>query len=334
MFAVPIKELLEAGVHFGCRASRWNPKMQTYIFGKRNLIHIIDLRQTLRGMIRATTFLQRLVAEGNQVLYVGTKRQAQGVVVDAAREVNMPVVSERWLGGTLTNFATVRSRLARLEELELMERDGSMAKHSKKRIASLMREKRKIFRNLDGLRNMEKLPGAVIVVDPRKEHNAVKEANKLGIPVIAVLDTDCDPEPIDIPIPGNDDAMRSIQVLIKKLSEAIAAGNTAYAQWLQEEQKRIAQEEAKRAEEQKKLEEATKRRAAEREALKAAQEKLRQEREAAAQPPADAGDAAPAAPAGDAPAAPAADAPAAAKDAPTGDAETKPGPAGPESVEG
>ena len=289
--------------------------MSPYIFGKRNLIHIIDLRQTLRGMIRATTFLQRLVAEGHQVLYVGTKRQAQAVVVDAAREVGMPVVSERWLGGTLTNFATVRSRLARLEELELMERDGSMQKHSKKRIASLMREKRKIFRNLDGLRNMENLPAAVIVVDPRKEHNAVKEANKLGIPVIAVLDTDCDPQPIDIPIPGNDDAMRSIQVLIKKLSEAIAAGNTAHAQWMQEEEKRVVAEEAKRAEEQKKVEEAAKRRAAEREALKAAQEKLRQEREAVGQtaPP------------------PAADAPAA--DAPTGDAETKPGPAGPESVE-
>ena len=201
-----------------------------------------------------------------------------------------------------------------------MERDGSMQKHSKKRIASLMREKRKIFRNLDGLRNMENLPAAVIVVDPRKEHNAVKEANKLGIPVIAVLDTDCDPQPIDIPIPGNDDAMRSIQVLIKKLSEAIAAGNTAHAQWMQEEEKRVAQEGAKRAEEQKKIEEAAKRRVAEREALKAAQERLRQEREAAGQtappPPADA---------------PAADAPAA--DAPTGDAETKPGPAGPESVE-
>jgi len=298
-------------------------------------------------MIRATTFLQRLVAEGQQVLYVGTKRQAQSVVVENAREVQMPVVSERWLGGTLTNFSTVRSRLARLEELETMEADGSMKAFSKKRVASLMREKRKIYRNLDGLRNMEKLPGAMIIVDPRKEHNAVKEANKLGIPVIAVLDTDCDPEPIDIPIPGNDDAMRSIQVLVKKLSEAVAAGNTAHAQWLQEEQKRLAEEEAKKAAEQKQLEEAQKRRAAEREALKAAQEKLRQERAAADAPAADAPAAdapaadAPAAdaPAADAPAAdaPAADAPAAdapAADAPTGDAETRPGPEGPETVEG
>jgi small subunit ribosomal protein S2 len=279
MFAVPVKELLEAGVHFGTRASRWNPKMHPFIFGKRNLIHIIDLRQTLRGLLRATAFLQRLAAEGHQVLFVGTKRQAQTVVVDAAREVNMPFVAERWLGGTLTNFQTIRARLQRLNELETMERDGSHADFSKKHISSLNRERKKIFRNLDGLRAMEKLPGALVVVDPRKEHIAVKEANKLGIPVIAILDTDCDPEPVDIPIPGNDDSMRSIQVLTKKLTEAIAAGNTAFAQWLQEEEKRRAEDESKRAEEQAKLEEAQRRRSEEREKLKAAQERLRQERE-------------------------------------------------------
>lgn len=280
MFAVPVKELLEAGVHFGTRASRWNPKMHPYIFGKRNLIHIIDLRQTLRGLLRATAFLQRLVAEGNQVLFVGTKRQAQPVIVEAAREVGMPFVAERWLGGTLTNFQTIRSRLQRLDELEGMDRDGSISEFSKKHISSLNRERRKIFRNLDGLRIMDKLPGALIVVDPKKEHNAVREANKLGIPVIAVLDTDCDPEPVDIAIPGNDDSMRSIQVLTRKLTEAIAAGNTAFAQWLKEEEKRRAEEEERRAEEQAKLEEAQRRRAEEREKLKAAQERLRQEREA------------------------------------------------------
>ena len=282
MFTVPVKELLEAGVHFGTRASRWNPKMNPYIFGKRNLIHIIDLRQTLRGLLRGTAFLQRLVAEGNQVLFVGTKRQAQGVVSDVAKEVKMPFVCERWLGGTLTNFDTIRNRLARLEELEGMEQDGSISQYSKKRISSLMREKRKIFRNLDGLRSMDKMPGALVVVDPKKEHIAVKEANKLGIPVIAILDTDCDPQPVDIPIPGNDDAMRSIQVLVKKLAESVAAGNTAYAQFLAEEQKRRAEEEGKRKEEQKKLEEAQRRRQEEREALKAAQERLRKEREAEA----------------------------------------------------
>jgi small subunit ribosomal protein S2 len=278
MFAVPVKDLLEAGVHFGCRASRWNPKMAPFIFGKRNLIHIIDLRQTLRGLIRATTFLQRLVAEGHQVLYVGTKRQAASVIIECAQSVNMPFVAERWLGGTLTNFQTVRSRLARLTELEAMEGDGSLATMSKKAVASVLREKRKVHRNLHGIRKMDKLPGAVIVVDPRKEHNAVSEANKLGIPVVGVLDTDCDPTPLDIPIPGNDDAMRSIQVLLKKLTESVAAGNTAYSQWLAEEQKRRAEEEAKRLEEQRKIEEQQRRREQQREALRAAQERLRHER--------------------------------------------------------
>jgi small subunit ribosomal protein S2 len=331
MFAVPVKDLLEAGVHFGCRASRWNPKMAPYIFGKRNLIHIIDLRQTLRGLIRATTFLQRLVAEGHNVLYVGTKRQAQPVIIESAREVRMPFVSERWLGGTLTNFSTIRSRLARLEELEGMETDGTMRTYSKKRQAALIRERRKIFRNLDGIRGMEKLPAALIVVDPRKEHNAVLEANKLGIPVIGILDTDCDPEPVDIKIPGNDDAMRSIQILVRKLTEAIAAGNTAHAQWLQEEQKRRAEDESRKAEEQKKVEEAARRRAQEREALKAAQEKLRQEREAAsAAAPQPAPAPTPTSSAGEAPDAP--KAPVAPTEAPTGEAETKPGPEGPEPI--
>lgn len=301
MFAIPVKDLLEAGVHFGCRASRWNPAMSPFIFGKRNLIHIIDLRQTLRGLIRATAFLQRLTAEGHQVLFVGTKRQAQPVVKELAQSVGQPFVCERWLGGTLTNFGTIRSRLARLEELETLEA-GDISGMSKKRFASLMREKRKVFRNLDGIRNMEKMPGAMLVIDPRKEHNAVREANRLGIPVIAILDTDCDPGPIDIPIPGNDDAMRSIRLLLGKLCEAIASGNTAHAQFLQEEQKRRAEEDAKRAEEAKKLEEAQKRRKAERDALKAAQDKLRKEREGQGDAPAADAPATPeAAPAGDAP---------------------------------
>lgn len=285
MYLVPVKDLLEAGVHFGCRASRWNPRMAPYIFGRRNLIHIIDLKHTLRGLIKATTFLQRLVAEGNQVLFVGTKRQAQGVIQECARQVDMPYVSERWLGGILTNFETIRSRLRRLEQLESLQEDGTLEKYSKKRKASLLREMRKIRRNLDGVRNMERLPGAVIVVDPRKEYNAVKEANKLGIPVVAVLDTDCDPEPVDIAIPGNDDSMRSIQVLLKKLSESIQAGLTAYSQWLEEEKKRRAEEEARKAEEQRKVQEAARRRAEERAALKAAQDKLRKERQEAESKP-------------------------------------------------
>ncbi len=286
MFAVPVKDLLEAGVHFGCRASRWNPKMSPFIFGKRNLIHIIDLRQTLRGMIRATTFLQRLVADGQQVLFVGTKRQAAPVIIECAQAVKMPFVSERWLGGTLTNFSTIRSRLARLGELEHMEGTGTLGAMSKKEASSLLREKRKVFRNLNGIRNMDKLPGAMIIVDPRREHNAVREANKLGIPVVGILDTDCDPDPVDIPIAGNDDSMRSIQILLKKLPEAISAGSTAFAQFLQEEEKRRADEDQKKYDDQKKLEEAQRRRQAERDALRAAQERLRRERDAQGQAPA------------------------------------------------
>jgi small subunit ribosomal protein S2 len=289
MFAVPVKDLLEAGVHFGCRASRWNPRMKPYIFGKRNLIHIIDLRESLRGIIKATTFLQRLTAEGHQVIFVGTKRQAAPVVQECATSVNMPLVTERWLGGTLTNFATIRGRMKALMELESQALDPQFASRPKKEQATVLRDKRKMLRNLDGLRRMEKLPGAMVVVDPKKEHNAVREANKLGIPVIAILDTDCDPTVIDIPIPGNDDSMRSIQVLLKKLTEAVAAGNTAYAQWQAAEEKRRADEEAQRQEEQKKEQEAARRsaerRAAEVEALKAAQARLRAERAAKAEAP-------------------------------------------------
>ena len=279
MFVVSPKDLLEAGVHFGCRASRWNPKMAPYIFGRRNLIHIIDLKETLRGLIRATTFLQRLATEGKEILFVGTKRQAQGVVRDAAERGGQHYVIERWLGGTLTNFSTIRSRLRRLEELEAIEEEGSLTGLSKKAMASLMREKRKIYRNLNGIRKMDRLPGAVVVVDPRRENNAVKEASKLGIPVIAILDTDCDPDPIDIPIPGNDDSMRSILVLLNKLTEAIMAGSTAHAQWLAEEAKKRAADEAAKAENQAKLEEARKRRRDERERLEQAQRKLKEEQE-------------------------------------------------------
>ncbi|MSR74706.1 MAG: 30S ribosomal protein S2 [Planctomycetes bacterium] len=284
MIAVPVKDLLEAGVHFGCRASRWNPRMKPFIFGKRNLIHIIDLRESLRGLIKATTFLHRLAAEGNQVLFVGTKRQASPVIQECAGLVKMPMVTERWLGGTLTNFTTIRARMKALMELEAILLDESFAERPKKEQASIMRDKRKMFRNLDGLRTMERLPGALVIVDPKKEHNAVREANKLGIPVIAILDTDCDPRMVDIPIPGNDDSMRSIQVLVKALAEAVAAGNTAYAQWQAAEEKRRADDEAQRREEEKKEQDATRksaeRRAAEMDALKAAQQRLRAERAA------------------------------------------------------
>jgi small subunit ribosomal protein S2 len=220
-----VKDLLESGVHFGHRVSRWNPKMEQYIFGKRNLIHIINLRETLKGLFRAHNFLQKLCAEGKEVLIVGTKRQAKAVVEAEAKRCNMPYVTERWLGGTLTNFETITCRLERLHELEKMEETGESALLSKKELARFNREKRKLLRNLGGIRHMKRLPGAVIIVDPRREQNALKESYKLGLPTICLIDTDSDPELVDIPIPGNDDAMRSIQVILHRLTDAVIGGN-------------------------------------------------------------------------------------------------------------
>ncbi len=236
MSIISVKNLLEAGVHFGHRASRWNPKMAPYIYGKRNLIHIINLRETVKGIIKAYHFLSKVTAEGHEILFVGTKRQAKKVVREEALQCKMHYVSERWLGGTLTNFETIRKRLARLEELERMEEDGSMEALSKKMMSSLRREKKKIQRNLDGIRNMSSLPSALVVVDPLKERIAVLEAIKLNIPTIALMDTDSDPHIIDIPIPCNDDAMRSIEVICSKLTEAICQGSAIW-----EEKKRIEQ---------------------------------------------------------------------------------------------
>ena len=224
MAVVSVKELLDSGVHFGHRVSRWNPKMEPFIFGKRNLIHIIDLRETLKGLIRGVNFLQRLTADGREILFVGTKRQAKAVVESEARRSGMHYVTERWLGGTLTNFETITKRLDRLEELEAQELDGTTSMMKKKQLSSFMREKRKLLRNLEGIRNMKKLPGAVVIVDPRREHIALKEAYKLGIPSICLIDTDSDPELVDIPIPGNDDAMRSIQVILHALTDSVVQG--------------------------------------------------------------------------------------------------------------
>ncbi|HOQ86779.1 MAG TPA: 30S ribosomal protein S2, partial [Phycisphaerae bacterium] len=180
-----VKNLIESGVHFGHRASRWNPKMRPYIFGKRNLIHIIDIRETVKGLLRARKFLAQVAAKGDDVLFVGTKRQARAAVIKAAERTNMHYVAERWLGGTLTNFRTIRSRLARLEELEAIEQEG-MSNYSKKMVSTLTRERRKIKRNLDGIRKMSKLPGALVIIDIKREHIAAREARKLGIPVVAL----------------------------------------------------------------------------------------------------------------------------------------------------
>mgnify|MGYP005855128565 CR=1 FL=1 len=217
-----VKNLINAGVHFGHRTSRWNPKMAPYIFGKRNLIHIIDIRETVKGILRSRKFLAQVVAKGEDVLFVGTKRQARVSVEFAAKQTGMHYVTERWLGGTLTNFRTIRSRLARLEELEAIEAEGMSGKYSKKMIATLTRERRKIRRNLEGIRRMDRLPGALVIVDTKREYIAAMEARKLHIPVIGLIDTDSDPDHVDIPIPANDDAMRAIEIILNDLAEAIA----------------------------------------------------------------------------------------------------------------
>lgn len=198
--------------------------MAPYIYGRRNLIHIMDLRETIRGLVRAQHFLYQVTSRGSQILWVGTKRQVKGVVQEAGQQTGMPVVTERWIGGTLTNFSVIRSRLRRLEALESMEEDGGLAQHSKKMIATLRRERRKIERNLSGIREMTSIPGAMIVIDPAREYNAVREARKMGLPVIGILDTDCDPTQVDIVIPGNDDALKSVRLLMEKLVTAVEEG--------------------------------------------------------------------------------------------------------------
>lgn len=227
MATVLVKELIESGVHFGHRASRWNPKMRPYIYARRNLIHIIDVRETIRGLLRARKYLQGVASHNSLVLLVGTKRQAADSIEKHATRCGMPFVSDRWLGGTLTNFRTIRSRLARLEELEALRESEEFSNYSKKMQSALNREYRKMFRNLNGMRSMNRLPECMIIVDPRKEKNAVREARKLGVVTIALIDTDSDPDVVDLPIPGNDDSIRSIDLITGLLADAIAAGRVS-----------------------------------------------------------------------------------------------------------
>jgi small subunit ribosomal protein S2 len=219
-----VKNMIEAGVHFGHRTSLWNPKMAPYIFGRKNQIHIIDLRETLRGLLRAKKYLSQVAAGGSLILFVGTKRQAGEAVEAQALRCGMPFVSERWLGGTLTNFRTIRSRLGRLEELEELRGSERINDYSKKMQSSLNREYRKMYRNLNGLRTMNRLPECLFVVDPGKERNAIREAKRLGIPTVALIDTDSDPSDVDLPIPGNDDGIRSVDLLLRQLADAVIAG--------------------------------------------------------------------------------------------------------------
>jgi small subunit ribosomal protein S2 len=256
---VQVKDLIEAGVHFGHRASRWNPKMRPYIYGKRNLIHIIDLRETMRGLLRGYRYVAQVVAKGGLVLFVGTKRQAKESVEREAARCGMPYVSERWLGGTLTNIRTIRARLNRLKELEAMwlptgentarldmlaymnsmmnesgkfelskaPESAEIRRYSKKMVSQLSRELSKVRRNLLGIRDMNRLPDAIIVVDPKKEHIAVKEAQRMGVTTVALIDTDSDPDPVDLPIPGNDDSIRSIELVLTRMADAVLEGRAA-----------------------------------------------------------------------------------------------------------
>ena len=224
MAVVTMKQLLDSGAHFGHQTRRWNPKMKRFIFTDRNGIYIIDLQQTLTFIDTAYEFVKETVANGGSVMFVGTKKQAQESIAEEAARVGMPYVNQRWLGGMLTNFSTVHKRLQRMKELEAMEQTGGFEGRTKKEILMLTREKNKLERSLGGIRDMNKVPSAIWVVDTNKEHLAVAEARKLNIPIIAILDTNCDPDLVDYPIPGNDDAIRSAALLTKVIAAAIAKG--------------------------------------------------------------------------------------------------------------
>ncbi len=224
MAVISMKQLLEAGVHFGHQTRRWNPKMAPYIFTDRNGIYIIDLQKTVRKVEEAYNFVKSLAAEGESILFVGTKKQAQESVREEAEKCSMFFVNQRWLGGMLTNFQTIRRRIDRLHELEKMEADGRINLLPKKEIAELMHEKERLNKFLGGIKDMRRLPGALFIIDPRKERIAVAEARKLGIPIVAIVDTNCDPDEIDYVIPGNDDAIRAVRLLTGKMADAVLEG--------------------------------------------------------------------------------------------------------------
>lgn len=218
------RDLINAGVHFGHAVSRWNPKMKPYIFSKRGKIHIVDVKETLKGLLIAKKLIVKVISSNKDIVFVGTKRQAKKAVEQAAADTSMHYVSERWIGGTLTNFRTIRSRLARLEELEEMQSSGKMAAESKKQASRLMRQFRKIKTNLEGIRNMSKMPGVMVVIDVKKEYLALHEARSLGIPTIGIIDTDSDPDCVDIAIPANDDSLKAITILLEEMMDAVRLG--------------------------------------------------------------------------------------------------------------
>lgn len=248
MAIVNMKELLEAGVHFGHQTRRWNPKMKPYIFGARNGIHIIDLQKTVKLFKAAHGFIVRTVSEGYSVLFVGTKKQGHDSIIEETERCGMFYVVNRWLGGTLTNFQTIRKSIGRLKEMEAMKQDGTIHRYTKKEVLEMEREMAKLEKNLGGIKNMDDLPGAVFVVDPSRERIAVKEARKLGIPVIAITDSNCDPDEIDFIIPGNDDAIRAIRLISSKIADACIEGHDLAEARLRAEKE--AQQEEQAAEKQ------------------------------------------------------------------------------------
>lgn len=243
MAVITMKELLEAGVHFGHQVKRWNPKMKRYIFGERNGIHIIDLQKTLKGVVDAYNFIRDVASTGAPVLFVGTKKQAQDSIAEEAKRAGAFYVNNRWLGGMLTNFSTVRKSIEKLKKIETMKEDGTYNVLTKKEVAHLEKERMKLEKNLIGIKEMATLPGAIFIIDPKKERIAVAEAKRLSVPIVAVVDTNCDPDEVDYVIPGNDDAIRAVKLLASKMADAVLEGKGALAKSMEEEMEKVAIEE-------------------------------------------------------------------------------------------
>ncbi len=251
MSVVTMKELLEAGVHFGHQVKRWNPKMKRFIFGERNGIHIVDLQKTLKGLVEAYNFVKAVAATGAPILFVGTKKQAQDAIAEESKRADSFYVNNRWLGGMLTNFTTVKKSIERLKKIDTMKADGTFNVLTKKEVSLLEKERIKLEKNLSGIKEMNALPGALFIIDPRKERIAVAEARRLSVPIVAVVDTNCDPDEVDYVIPGNDDAIRAIKLIASKMADAILESKSALAKAMEDElqkagiEEKIMQEEAK-----------------------------------------------------------------------------------------
>jgi len=244
-----IKELLEAGVHFGHQVKRWHPKMKKYIFGEKNGIYIIDLQKTLKGLEDAYNFIKDITSTGAPVLFVGTKKQSQDAIQEEANRSESFFINQRWLGGMLTNFYTIKKSIEKLKKIEAMKEDNTLELLPKKEVASLEKERSKLDKNLLGIKDMPSLPGAVFIVDPKKERIAVAEARKLSIPIVAIVDTNCDPDEIDYVIPGNDDAIRAIKLITSKMAEAVIEGRETYSKTIVEEAEKLKAEDKIKQEE-------------------------------------------------------------------------------------